>query len=61
MIVKKGNILRQDNLSLLNTFENIRNGNLDNYGVNFVMSGCLDKLTLEEQNSFDEAIHLVPV
>ena len=61
MIVKKDNILRQDNLALLNTFENIRNGNLDNYGVNFVMSACLDKLTLEEQNSFDEAIHLVPV
>ena len=54
-------IVKKDNLSLLNTFENIRNGNLDNYGVNFVMSGCLDKLTLEEQNRFDEAIHLVPV
>ena len=54
-------IVKKDKLSLLNTFENIRNGNLDNYGVNFVMSGCLDKLTLEGQNSFDEAIDLVPV
>ena len=54
-------IVKKDNLSLLNTFENTRNGNLDNYGVNFLMSACLDKLTLEEQNSFDEAIHLVPV
>ena len=61
VIVKMDNVLRQDNQSFLKTLHNLRNGSIDDDDVQFFLSRCMDKLSVEEKHKFHNAIHLVPV
>ena len=54
-------ILRQDDEEFLSFLDHIRNGEVNDEDVEFILSRCLEKMPMEERKVVDrEAIHLCP-
>ena len=61
IVVKMDQVLRQDDPTFLKLLNNIRFGFIDDSDVELLLSRCFDRLCPEEQATFNNAIHLVPV
>ena len=58
-VVLMDEVIQQTNIGYLSLLENMKNGNIEDEDVDFIIGKCLDPLSPEDNESFKHVIHLV--